>query len=178
MNKRGSVEILHEAVRALPAMVLVLVLLYAGVKIYNATHPEQFSVEKKDLRRIVAEIKDLKNDEVITVPLFSQNYKLKALRTATPEQKAAYFGCSMDYCVCFMKDNTLVACEPFNLKVEFDPEKDCINEMIIYPNPTEVSANKSVSIKRIEPCKVQISGGKLDYGNFDGTGGGVPSGQK
>ena len=113
MNKRAELTF-YELIKGVIALIMVFILVAAGVKIYNITHPEKYSVEKKDLLAIVREIKDLKSDNNIIVPIFSKDYTFELVNTVKPEVKSAYGSCNLDYCACFKKD-TIIICETFNL---------------------------------------------------------------
>ena len=124
MNKRGDTTVWHEIIKAIPAIMIVLILLAAGVKIYNSLHPEQYSVEKKDLKRIVAEIKDLKNNGEVSIPVFSSdNYDVQIFKV-DEAKRSVYSGCNLNYCACFKK-NSYTICETFNIdKNEFNLDND------------------------------------------------------
>ena len=155
MNKRGSSTITwDEIVKAIPAVMIVLLLLWAGVKIWNATHPEKFTTEKKDLKRIVSEIKDLKDGEKIDIPYFSsQSYDVDLVKI-NDENKIVYNSCRKDYCVCFKKNNDLVTCESFDIDLK---NTGCKTKENI-----EAKSESKIDLKNI---RVYIQGClvKLDY---------------
>lgn len=165
MNKRGDITLWHELIKAIPAVFLVLLLVWAGVQIYKATHPEQYSTEKKDLQRIVNEIKDLRipqgdiKDEV-TVPLFSRDYLVQALNTVEPDKKRAYPACNLDYCVCFVNKDVPVVCETFNLDKDYIiKEANCESgKKGVEIKSDKPSTNYPIIIKRTGICFVDISG--------------------
>ena len=174
MNKREQLTIFEEFLRILPAMALFLILLWAGVQIYNATHPEQFSTEKKDLIRFVNEIKDLRVPQgnvidTVTVPLFSRDYLIIGLNMAEQSDKSVYPACSSDYCACLLnKDGKPVLCETFNLRKDFDQENICKKDGkdykgVSFDTTTGTSTNSPVTITRKttsdkdKPCLITIT---------------------
>ncbi len=154
-----------ELIKAIIAIILVLILVAVGVKVYNLIHPEQFSTEKKDLLRIVSEVKDLKQNDNLGIPILSKNYSLIIANTASPDSKQAYMNCNMDYCACFKKDNQLVICETFNLRSEFimdgnkcnDPALGDYKGIKINPKAELPILNSQIYLKRTSPCDITFS---------------------
>lgn len=167
MNKRGDTTVWHELIKAIPAMLIVLLLFWAGVKIWNVLHPEQFTTEKKDLIRLTAEIKDLRYSNTasdsVTVPIFSRGYVVEIAKN----DFSIYPGCNLDYCLCLSKDGKPLVCEAFNIRDDGFfannnrcPNKDGKDYKGINIISNEPSTNYPVIIKRAGICDVQISGTK------------------
>lgn len=154
MNKRGDTTVWEEIVKAIPAMMIVLLLIWAGVKIWNSVHPEQFTTEKKDLKRIVAEIKDLKNNDDIDIPIFmTSNYGTELVKM-DKDKKSVYPGCSKDYCVCFKKDKVPFVCETFNIDMKiFNYDQYTCDKIEVKSEETEVKQIK-ITRKGIGTCYI------------------------
>lgn len=143
MNKRGDTTVWEEIVKAIPAMMIVLLLVWAGVKIWNSTHPEKFSIEKKDLKRLSAEIKDLKNGDEIYVPVFStSSYTTQLIDMKEIVDKGVYSGCSKDYCVCFLKSGSPFVCETFDIDMKIFSYKESECDKIIIASSEDEKLNQ------------------------------------
>ena len=118
MNKKGEITF-EELLKTIVSLGVVLLLVGAGIKLWKATHPEQFTTERKDLKRIVSEIKDLKINDDLTIPLFTTKmYVVRVLKPNDADRKVTV-ECTKEFCVCFLNGPTAI-CEPFDLdKKEF-----------------------------------------------------------
>lgn len=154
MDKRGEISF-EELLKAIVSMTLVVFLIIAGVKIWNATHPEKFSIEKKDLKRIASEVKDLKAGESIDVPYFStSSYDVRLIKV-TSDSKSVYNMCNKDYCVCFNKGNNVISCESFDIDInKYNNDKESCKNIDV--NSNGVEGLKQISIKS-ESCNVNLA---------------------
>ena len=165
MNKKGDTTIWQELVKAIPSILLFFFLIWAGIIIWNATHPEQHSQGEKDILRLIAEIKDLDTldnnqglKDTITVPVMTRGVTIKVVNTVSKDAKSAYRGCYEDYCLCFIKkgeDNPFI-CEAFNLRKEFGLEKKEDYKSVEFEPRDGVVADGSITLVRETNTKVTL----------------------
>lgn len=124
MNKKAETTVWTEFIKAIPSVLVILILIGAMVSLWNALHPDQHSIEQKDIARIIGEIQDLKvSGDKIILPVFSSGYDLFADKSLALKSKFSGTGCYKDYCLCFAMDTNNLICDSFNIRDWEDIDK-------------------------------------------------------